>query len=98
MSTLASAGDSRPSFPARGISQKYQPTALSSDGIAAAGNPGAEIEVDGGIDMKTAARVVEAGARILVAGNAVFGTPNPEQATRDLKALANGVLTGHGAR
>ena len=63
-----------------------------------AGNPGAEIEVDGGIDMKTAARVVEAGARILVAGNAVFGTPNPEQATRDLKALANGVLTGHGAR
>lgn len=62
------------------------------------GNPGAEIEVDGGIDMKTAARVVEAGARILVAGNAVFGTPNPEQATRDLKALANGVLTGHGGR
>ena len=42
MSTLASAGDSRPSFPARGISQKYQPTALSSDGIAAAGNPGAD--------------------------------------------------------
>ena len=63
-----------------------------------AGNPGADIEVDGGIDMKTAARVVEAGARILVAGNAVFGMPNPEQATRDLKALANGVLTGHGAR
>ncbi|MEQ1729432.1 MAG: ribulose-phosphate 3-epimerase [Vicinamibacterales bacterium] len=62
------------------------------------GNPGAEIEVDGGIDMKTAARVVEAGARILVAGNAIFGTPNPEQATRDLKALANGVLTGSGAR
>ncbi len=62
------------------------------------GNPGAEIEVDGGIDMKTAARVVEAGARILVAGNAIFGTPNPEQATRDLKALANSVLTGAGAR
>ncbi len=62
------------------------------------GNPGAAIEVDGGIDMKTAARVVEAGARILVAGNAIFGTPNPEQATRDLKALANGVLTGAGAR
>ena len=62
------------------------------------GNPGADIEVDGGIDMKTAARVVEAGARILVAGNAIFGTPNPEQATRDLKALANGVLTGPGAR
>ena len=62
------------------------------------GNPGADIEVDGGIDLKTAPRVVEAGARILVAGNAIFGTPDPEQATRDLKALANRALTGPGAR
>jgi ribulose-phosphate 3-epimerase len=32
-----------------------------------------EIEVDGGIDAKTAPTVVDAGARILVAGSAVFG-------------------------
>ncbi len=32
-----------------------------------------EIEVDGGIDAKTAALVVPAGATVLVAGNAVFG-------------------------
>ena len=32
-----------------------------------------EIEVDGGIDPKTAPAVVDAGARILVAGSAVFG-------------------------
>ena len=32
--------------------------------------------------------VVEAGARILVAGNAVFNTPDPERATRELKAVA----------
>ncbi|MGE3956069.1 MAG: ribulose-phosphate 3-epimerase [Vicinamibacterales bacterium] len=57
------------------------------------GNTAAPIEIDGGIDMKTAARVVAAGARILVAGNAIFGTPDPEQATRELKALANGALT-----
>jgi ribulose-phosphate 3-epimerase len=31
-----------------------------------------EIEVDGGIDSQTAPRVVEAGARVLVAGSAVF--------------------------
>jgi len=33
----------------------------------------AELEVDGGINAKTAPRVVAAGARVLVAGNAVFG-------------------------
>jgi ribulose-phosphate 3-epimerase len=35
-------------------------------------SPEVEIEVDGGIDAKTAPLVVEAGATVLVAGNAVF--------------------------
>lgn len=35
---------------------------------------GLQIEVDGGIDEHTAPRVVEAGAEILVAGSAIFGT------------------------
>jgi ribulose-phosphate 3-epimerase len=35
----------------------------------------AELEVDGGIDPETAPEVVEAGARVLVAGAATFGTP-----------------------
>jgi ribulose-phosphate 3-epimerase len=35
--------------------------------------PGVEIEVDGGIDAKTAPLVVKAGATVLVAGSAVFG-------------------------
>jgi ribulose-phosphate 3-epimerase len=58
------------------------------------GNTQADIEVDGGIDAGTAPGVVAAGARILVAGNAIFGAADPERATRDLKALANAVLTG----
>jgi ribulose-phosphate 3-epimerase len=33
-----------------------------------------ELEVDGGIDEETAPRVVEAGARVLVAGSAIFGS------------------------
>jgi ribulose-phosphate 3-epimerase len=53
-----------------------------------AGNTAAPIEVDGGIDLRTAPRVVAAGARILVAGAAVFQAPDPERATRDLKAAA----------
>lgn len=56
------------------------------------GNSAAPIEVDGGIDMKTAARVVAAGARMLVAGNAIFGAADPEAATRELKALANSAI------
>jgi ribulose-phosphate 3-epimerase len=53
-----------------------------------AGNRAAPIEIDGGIDLHTAGRVVAAGARILVAGNAIFNTPDPERATRDLKSAA----------
>jgi ribulose-phosphate 3-epimerase len=48
----------------------------------------APIEVDGGIDARTAPRIVAAGADILVAGNAVFGSPDPERAIRDLRAAA----------
>jgi ribulose-phosphate 3-epimerase len=57
-----------------------------------AGNTSAPIEIDGGIDLSTAPAVVAAGARILVAGNAIFGTGDPERATRDLRALSNAVL------
>jgi ribulose-phosphate 3-epimerase len=48
----------------------------------------APIEVDGGIDVRTAPRIVAAGADILVAGNAVFGAPDPERAIRELRAAA----------
>ena len=45
----------------------------------------AAIEVDGGIQPDNAARVVEAGADILVAGSAIFGTDDPAAATRRLR-------------
>jgi ribulose-phosphate 3-epimerase len=48
----------------------------------------AAIEVDGGVDRSNAARLVEAGATILVAGNAIFGTPDPERAAQELRAAA----------
>jgi ribulose-phosphate 3-epimerase len=57
-------------------------------------NP-APIEVDGGIDTGNAARVVAAGAEILVAGSSIFGTKDPEQATRDLRAAAAPAAAGH---
>ena len=55
----------------------------------------AAIEIDGGIDRTNAADVVAAGASILVAGNAIFGTSDPEEATRALRAA---VSTAAGSR
>jgi ribulose-phosphate 3-epimerase len=47
----------------------------------------AEIEVDGGIDVHTAPRVVAAGATVLVAGSAVF--KHPDGITAAIQALRN---------
>ena len=46
------------------------------------------IEVDGGVAHDTVARIVQAGAELLVAGNAVFGAGQPEQDARALLAAA----------
>jgi ribulose-phosphate 3-epimerase len=54
-------------------------------------NP-APIEVDGGIDTTTAPRVVAAGARILVAGHAIFAAPDPVRAVRELRAAGTAAV------
>src|ERR1700752_3225264 len=51
-----------------------------------AGNQAAPIEIDGGIDLTTAPRVVAAGARLVGAGSGIFETHDPGRATRELKA------------
>jgi ribulose-phosphate 3-epimerase len=48
----------------------------------------ADIEVDGGVDASNIARVVAAGATMIVAGHAIFGGGAPEAAARQLKQLA----------
>jgi ribulose-phosphate 3-epimerase len=44
------------------------------------------IEVDGGVGLNNYKTIVEAGADVLVAGNAVFGSPNPEETIALLKS------------
>ncbi len=46
------------------------------------------IEVDGGVAHDTVERIVQAGAELLVAGNAVFGGGQPERDARALLAAA----------
>ena len=48
-----------------------------------------DIEVDGGIDAKTAPAVVDAGARILVAGSAVFGQPDRAAAMEAIRSAVS---------
>jgi ribulose-phosphate 3-epimerase len=52
--------------------------------IDASGFP-IDLEIDGGITPATAPAVVEAGARVLVAGSAVFGQPDRAAAIRALR-------------
>jgi ribulose-phosphate 3-epimerase len=73
--------------------QSFIPASLDKvrrvrDLLAATGSR-AQIEIDGGIDESNAADVVAAGATILVAGNAIFGTADAEAATRALRAAAS---------
>jgi ribulose-phosphate 3-epimerase len=55
--------------------------------------PGCDLEVDGGIDASTAPRAVEAGARVLVAGSAIFSAPDGvAAASARLHAAASAAL------
>jgi ribulose-phosphate 3-epimerase len=45
------------------------------------------IEVDGGIDTANASKLIESGVNVLVAGNSVFGSANPEATIKKLKRL-----------
>ncbi|MBK7382984.1 MAG: ribulose-phosphate 3-epimerase [Flavobacteriales bacterium] len=45
------------------------------------------IEIDGGVGMNNAKRLVDAGADVLVAGNSVFGAKEPRRAMEELAGL-----------
>lgn len=45
------------------------------------------IQIDGGINMETAQLALEAGADVLVAGNAVFNTPDPVATIKKMKEI-----------
>lgn len=46
-----------------------------------------KIEVDGGVSLNNAKQIVDAGADVLVAGNAVFKSADPKQTIHQLKSL-----------
>jgi ribulose-phosphate 3-epimerase len=80
--------------------QKYIPSEDKIARVARLASPvrdgssdeSAIIQVDGGIDERTAPLVVAAGARLLVAGAAVFGSPDPGTAYTRILAAAESSL------
>ena len=47
----------------------------------------AKIEIDGGVGLGNAAKLIECGADVLVAGNSVFESDNPFETIRQLKEI-----------
>ena len=56
-------------------------------------NAGFRIEVDGGVDLENAAGLAQAGANTFVAGTSIFHTPNPVEATRQMRRLVNDAIS-----
>jgi ribulose-phosphate 3-epimerase len=59
----------------------------AANAVAGSGLPVA-IQVDGGVTEETIVRAAEAGATVFVAGSAVYGQADPEQAIASLRAAA----------
>ena len=51
-----------------------------------------DVHVDGGVNLETVARCVQAGADVLVAASAIFGAEDPVRSARELKASAEAMV------
>jgi len=65
--------------------QKFKPEVLEKIKALRKRNPHLTIEVDGGMNPKTAKKVTEAGASMLVAGSYIFGSDDIKKAIDELK-------------
>jgi ribulose-phosphate 3-epimerase len=67
--------------------QEFIPASLARiERLRAMLGPDTALEVDGGIDASTVGPCARAGATLFVAGSAVFGSPNPGAAFREITA------------
>ncbi len=77
--------------------QKFIPGALEKirqlKQMRASYNGSFRIEVDGGVGPENVGELVLAGADTLVAGTSIFHTPDPAEAVRQMRQLANEAVT-----
>jgi len=74
-----------PGFGGQSFMEKQLPTIRRVRELINKYNPACDLEVDGGINPITAKQVIEAGANVLVAGSAVYGAPDINEAIRALR-------------
>lgn len=67
------------------IENTYRKVSALKEMIEKSGSK-ALIEIDGGVNQQNAKSLIEAGARVLVAGNFVFSSPDPKEVIKSLKS------------
>ncbi len=74
--------------------QRFIPRAMEklreARALIDARNPACVLEVDGGVGTENLRAVVDAGARAIVMGSSVFGTPDPAATLRGMRAMLAG--------
>lgn len=76
-----------PGFGGQAFMSDMMPKVASARKAVIERQTAADIEVDGGIDQRTAHLALEAGANVFVAGNSVFKAESPAEAARQLAGL-----------
>jgi ribulose-phosphate 3-epimerase len=75
----------RPGFGGQAYLDEVTPKIAHARRLVEKTGSDAEIEVDGGVNLTTVDRAVDAGADILVAGSAIFDGKNPPAAARRMR-------------
>jgi ribulose-phosphate 3-epimerase len=75
----------RPGFGGQSFLEEVLPKITSAKRMVEAAGSGADIEIDGGVNLSTVERAVEAGGEIIVAGSAIFDGIDPPAAARRLR-------------
>ena len=66
--------------------QAFQPEQLHKVAALRKRYPALDVQVDGGVNASTARAAAEAGANVLVAGSAVFGSAEPARVVAELRS------------
>ena len=75
----------RPGFGGQAFLEEVVPKIADARRLVEESGSTADIEVDGGVNLSTVDRCVEAGGRILVAGSAIFDGVDPVAAARKMR-------------
>jgi ribulose-phosphate 3-epimerase len=83
-----------PGFGGQSFMSEVMPKVAQVRAAVDAGSLALDIEVDGGIDVDTAATAAAAGANVFVAGSAIFGHQRPWEAAEAIRQVVTHRITG----